>query len=535
MKTVPILRSTTALAGLAVIAGASLAGQERAGPVTLLTRPERTQFRETSSYQDVVAYVEHLARVSPVIHLSTFGYTMEGRPLPLVVVTAGDPAAAAVIASGKVRVFVQANIHAGEVCGKEAVQILLREIANGDHRAWLDSLVLLIAPTYNADGNERVRLTNRPRQHGPVGGMGQRTNAQGLDLNRDHMKLESPEARSLVGLMRRYDPHVLMDLHTTNGTRHAYHLTYAPPLHPDTDGAIVAMLRGAWLPDVTATIEAEHGWHYYYYGNLPWSSATGERGWYTYDHRPRYNTNYVGLRNRIGILSEAYAYASFEDRVRASLWFVEESVEWAYRHASEVRALVEAADRRSVVGQLLSLRADARRSDDSVTILMGEVVEERNPYSGAVMLRRTDTVRPERMPEFGTFRATETLAAPAAYVVPAELEVVRRKLDEHGIRWHRLERAERRRVERFVIDSTRTAQREFQGHRERQLFGRYETVEVTVPVDAVVVPVDQPLGRLAFHLLEPRSDDGLANWNLLDAALEGATLYPILRLPAGGP
>ena len=111
-------------------------------------------------------------------------------------------------ASGKLRIYLQGNIHAGEVCGKEALLMLLREIANGEHDAWFDEVVLLIVPIYNADGNERVALGNRPGQNGPYGGMGQRPNAQGLDLNRDHMKLDSPEARSLLSMMRAYDPHV---------------------------------------------------------------------------------------------------------------------------------------------------------------------------------------------------------------------------------------------------------------------------------------------------------------------------------------
>ena len=109
----------------------------------------------------------------------------------------------------------------------------------GKHDDWLKTMVLLVAPIYNADGNERFSLTSRGRQHGPIGGQGQRPNAQGLDLNRDHMKLDSPEARAFVKLMNDYDPHVSMDLHTTNGTRHAYYLTYSPPLNPATDPTII--------------------------------------------------------------------------------------------------------------------------------------------------------------------------------------------------------------------------------------------------------------------------------------------------------
>jgi hypothetical protein len=136
--------------------------------------------------------------------------------------------------------------------------------------------------------------------------MGQRANAQGLDLNRDNDKLETPEARSMVATWNRYDPHIVMDLHTTNGTRHAYYATYAPPLHPNTDPGVIELTRGELLPEVTRSLKAKYDWDYYYYGNLPWRGMDVERGWYTFGHHPRYLTNYVGMRNRIGILSEAY-------------------------------------------------------------------------------------------------------------------------------------------------------------------------------------------------------------------------------------
>lgn len=176
-------RTIAILVGVVLLGAVGAPAQDLA---SLATRPERTGYGETSRYDEVVAFMEAVAKASDRVHLTTFGYTFEGRPLPLAVVgDVADASPEAVLASGKTRVYVQANIHAGEVEGKEAMLMMLRALARGEHRAWLDSLVLLIAPIYNADGNERVALTNLPRQHGPVGGMGQRPNAQDYDLNRD--------------------------------------------------------------------------------------------------------------------------------------------------------------------------------------------------------------------------------------------------------------------------------------------------------------------------------------------------------------
>jgi hypothetical protein len=525
MKLVKLTAAALLLAAVLGTAGAPAAAQL----ADLRTAPERTAFRETTRYADVMAWVARVAAASPVIQVDTFGYTLEGRALPLVVV--GRVAAAtpdAVRASGRTVVYLQGNIHAGEVEGKESLLMLLREIAEGRHQQLLDSLVLLVAPIYNADGNERVRLTNRPAQHGPVGGMGQRPNAQEFDLNRDHMKLGSPEARSLVQMLTRYDPHLGVDLHTTNGTRHAYYLTYSPPLHPNTPAPITALLRQDWLPSLTRTLREKYDWDYYYYGNV--QGQGDARGWYTFDHRPRFNNNYIGLRNRFAILSEAYSYATFEDRITATARFVEEILAYAHANASRIRNAVAEAEREPLVGTRLAVRAAFERSAEPVEILMGDVVEERNPYSGATMLRRLPVRRPERMYEYGTFAAAETEVVPAAYILLETTPALLANLDAHGVRRVPLGAARELAAETFRVDSTSVAAREFQGHRERTVHGAWQPATVAAPASAVVIHMDQPLARLVFTLLEPRSDDGLVNWNFFDRWLDAGRGVPVARL-----
>jgi len=440
-----------------------------------------------------------------------------------------DGSAASVRSSSATRVLVFANIHAGEVAGKEAAQVLARELAQGLRDRWADSLVILVVPVYNADGNERIGLRNRPRQNGPLAGMGVRPNARDLDLNRDNAKLESAEARALSRLVQEYDPHVALDLHTTNGTFHGYHLTYSPPLHPSTDAGITDLLRDEWLPAVTESIRDRYGWEMFYYGNVPGTfGMRGERGWYTFDHRPRFTTNYLGLRNRFGILSEAYSYATFEDRILAHGRLVEAVIEFAFANATRVREVVEAADQEPAPGMEVALRAEPARGD-TIDVLLGAVDEERNPYSGALIYRRRDDQTVERMPDYGTFRATEVTAAPAAYLVPAQLTAVIERLEAHGVRTARLEADADIVASAFHVDSTRASERQYQGHFLRELWGEWREERQLFATGTVVVPVRQPLGRLVVVLLEPRSDDGFLTWNLLDEAMEEGGIYPITR------
>jgi hypothetical protein len=492
------------------------------------TRAERTDYLETSRYDDVISFLNAVAKTSPLIHLTTFGYTFEGRPLPLAIVgRIPDATAQAIRASGKLRVYIQANIHAGEVEGKEAAQILLREIASGKHAQWLDSMVLLIAPIYNADGNERVSLTNRGPQNGPVGGMGIRANAQGFNINRDNMKLDTPEARSMVKLLNDYDPHVMIDLHTTDGSRHAYHLTWEIPNNPAIDADITRLARDEWMTAVTDAIKRKDGWALHSYGDV--SGTAPDRVWTTVEDLPRYTHNYWGLRNRFGILSETYSYLTFQERIATVSRFLEEVLNFSRANALRIRRVTEDADTRPLVGRRLSLRSRVKRADAKTEILMGDTVEEVNPFSGRMMLRRLDVRTPEQMWLEDTFESTESERVPSAYYIPAALKTAIERLRAHGIRVEMLNEPATGTLEEFRIDTTQSSAQAFEGHQERTVTGNYEPIERTMPAGSYRVSMKQPLARLAFYLIEPRSSDGLLTWNVLDDVLKDSKTYPITR------
>ena len=347
-----------------------------------------------------------------------------------------------------------------------------------------------------------------------------------------------------------YDPQVGFDLHTSDGSAHGYLLTYSPGLNPDTSAAIMKIMTDEWFPFVTENMKAKHGWDSFYYGNAaspgggrgrgrgaPADPSTpppptppppaGPREWRTFEHVPRFHNSYVGLRNRFALLSEAYAYATFEDRIKATNYFMEEALNFAHQNAARLKKAVADADRERIVGVMEATSAKLKRGG-MVEILMGEVENETNPLNGAVMNRRKDVVKPEQMVDMLWFEPATTDTVPSAYYVPADAAKAIELLKAHGVQMTAVGQPVKG-VEQFTIEAN-TAGQTFEGHAMRKLEGKWQAApDVTVPKGAWQVSMTQPLARLAFYLLEPASDDGLVNWNFLDDQLKDAKVYPILR------
>ena len=554
------MRRVAAVLLIAAVMTLGADAQQKPSIAELKTTAEASGFKSTSSYEDVVKFMKAADEASPIIFYSSYGQTFEGRDMPLAVVGTGlkDASAAAVKASGKLRVHIQGNIHAGEVEGKESAQILLREFAMGEHKDWLQSMVFLITPIFNADGNEKMAVTNRGTQNGPINGMGTRPNAQGLNINRDFMKLDTPEGKAFVKLWNDYDPQVGFDLHTSDGSYHGYHLTYSPPLNPDTSPAIVKLMIDEWFPYVTKDMKAKHGWESFYYGNA--ATPGGGRGaagaggapgagrgrgervacqntpappegvtreWRTFEHGARFHNNYVGMRNRFALLSEAYAYATFEDRIKATNYFMEGALDFAHKNAARLKKVVADADKEKIVGTTLATTAKFKRGGN-VSILMGEVEAVKNPNNNADLCNRKDVVRAEQMVDMMWFEANATETVPAAYYIPLTATKAIEVLKAHGIQMKEMMLAGS--IDGFGITAN-TAGQNFEGHVMRRVEGTWSVKpDMLGNVKFWEVRMDQPLARLAFDLIEPTSDDGLVAWNFLEDELKNdAKLYPILR------
>ena len=508
----------------------------------LQTRAEASGFLETSRYEDVMRFIDTLRATSKDVHVLSMGKTSQGRDIPLVVLSRPLVRTPAEAKRRQVPiVYLQGNIHGGEVEGKEALLSLLRDLSRNRYLNVVDSIIIVAAPVYNADGNEAFgpQEQNRGEQNGPAT-VGQRANAQGLDLNRDYIKAEAPETRAALEFFNAWEPDVLVDLHTTDGSYHGYDLTYSPPLNPAArfSGPYV---RDTILPTVRALLRLSHRIETYPYGNFV-SQDSVERGWFTYDHRPRFGTNYFGLRGRVAVLSEAYSHDPFRKRIASTYAFVSTLLSFIARNREDVLEVGLEADRRTTAfastvnsSPFVAIRSRLTRRPIVDDVLVEETVrlpDSTRAEAGMPRgLQRTGRTRAVRMPVFDRFEPVIEQTIPYAWIIPSEqAQTLLEPLRRHGLFIEQLTEGATLGGERFVIDSVAASPRVFQNHREVRLSGRWmRTDSLAVPAGAYVVRGGQPRGILALYLLEPMSDDGLATWNFLDAWLPTGT-YPISRV-----
>ncbi|MGP1308683.1 MAG: M14 family metallopeptidase [Phycisphaerales bacterium] len=514
-------------------------------PAALQTVAERSGYTSTATYDQTIALCSELDRRSDLVSLSFMGETAEGRRIPLLIV--GDPphaSAANARRDGKLVVLLVANIHAGEVCGKEAFPMLVRDLilrpGAPENRAILRTMTLLVVPIYNADGNERFSPGNRPGQVGPVNGMGQRANAQGLDLNRDYIKARAPETRAMLDLLTRWNPDLIVDSHTTNGSYIRYALTYAAPQNPAGHFDPMLFVRDTMLPEVERRMKERTGYDTFFYGNLNRERTE----WETYDALPRFGGNYHGLRNRMSVLLEAYSYASYENRVLATLEFTREVLGFAAERAEDIRILNDRAERETVEkgrafdeNDRVPIRSRIAAFPRPVTILAYEEPEDRRAMWESVVASAMRNEVPDlgapidlEVAHLGKYEPTLSVVRPLEYAIPPGHDAVIDTLRAHGLVVEPVTVPRVITAEVYAIDEVTRAEREFQGVRGALVEATPRRIARTIGEGWIVVRLSQPLGTLAVYLLEPGSDDGLAHWGFFDDGLAPGSDFPILRV-----
>ncbi len=512
------------------------------GQTTLLTTAEKSDYKSTSDYKDVTGFIDKLKQTSSYIRVETIGRSAGGMDIPLMIIGKPLPSSPSDLKNdGRVVIYIQANIHGGEVEGKEASLMFARDILKDKDPHLLDNVVLLICPLINPDGNEKISTLNRPHQNGPVNGVGVRYNDQFLDLNRDAMKAESPEVRGVLeNVFNRWDPSVFMDCHTTNGSFHEEPVTFTWMVNPDGDNSLIAYMRDRMMPEISGTLSGSYKVANCFYGEFI-DMMDLNKGWVMDASEPRYMVNYFGIRNRLGILNENYVYADFKTRVLGCYYLIHSLFDYAGNHSTEIRNLISSADRKTVNRGLTPSQADSfairyvvKPAAKMITIKAFEADMVTGP-SGRMEYKKSDRQKTVTVPYFIDYSPVKSVKFPFAYLLTVNDPVVTRLLTIHGIRMERLAENSRIEIERFEISGLHGAPRLNQGHYTDTVEGNFINDTIDFPSGTIVIRTAQPLADVAAYLLEPETDDGLLTWNFLDRYLvpqwgRGFNPYPVYKI-----
>lgn len=540
-----LLRQIALINILLLTSVSSFLAQEIKLPSELFSRAEKSVYTETTLSSEVVQFCQTIGKMSSFAYAESFGKTNEGKDLMMVILAnprVTSPSEAK--ASGKPVIYIQGNIHAGEIEGKEASIQLIREICFGPKTALLDNQILIFCPNYNPDGNDKLSATSRPSQDGSPKMTGVRASGEGYDLNREGIKAEALESKALLkNIITKWDPLLFIDLHTDNGSWHGYALNYAPAFLTAAMPSTTAFVTDSILSSVCRYVMNRSGIPVFFHGYM--NMKQGEQTTYsTYSHLPRYLVNYAGLRNRMAILSETFAHDSFEKRVLSNYLFLVSVLEYTSSHSGQIIKVAMDADAETIkivgeqAGKLKKgVVYDIAAAERPIELLIRETTEYKDENGRTRRKPTGKLLWIQNVKHFNHFEPKVTATVPFGYVFPAELKNVADKLSEHGIKISTLQKKSRIESEQFVITKYTRAQRPSYGnHNTITVEGNFAVKSAVADAGSYYVDMRQPLAWLIFYMLEPQSDDGLLFWNYFDEYLlpkgveKGNIPYPVMKL-----
>jgi len=477
----------------------------------LATPVERSGFRDTPSYDVTVQWLRQLDVARPEIEMRSLGKSGEGRDLWMVVASRErDKSPESLQRSGKPIVLVQAGIHAGEIDGKDAGLMMLRDMTvRGTAARLLEEVHLLLIPIFNVDGHERSSPWNRMNQRGPST-PGWRTTARNLNLNRDYAKADAPEMRHLLQAIERWRPDLYVDVHVTDGADYRYDVTYGWNDREAWSPAIAGWLDAVLRPAVDGALER--------LGHAPGplvltvDPQDPSRGMYGWTAGPRYSNGYGDARHLPTVLVENHSLKPFRQRVLGTRVLLEAVLGVVAREHGSLRAAIS-QDRARREPEIVTAWNDQPAANPTTIPFDGIAWRhEDSPVSGGKRLVYTGEPASLDMPILEPSGPAASVRRPPAYWIPGQWDEIIDRLALHGIRMDRLTGPRAVQMDMYRIDNPDLSDNAYEGRVTVQGAPRVERRTEILPAGSARVPTDQPLGTLAMLLLEPSSPDSFFRW-----------------------
>ncbi|MEO7306612.1 MAG: M14 family metallopeptidase [Ferruginibacter sp.] len=507
-----------------------------------ITDSEKSGFVTTPGYNETRNWFKKLADASPLLTMISIGKSVEGRDIFMIIASSEkNITAAALKKSSKPLLLVQAGIHSGEIDGKDAGMMLLRDIAFGNKSSLLDNVNFLFIPILSVDAHERSSAYNRPNQRGPQN-MGWRTNAQNLNLNRDYAKLDTKEIRSVIKVINEYDPVLYMDIHVTDGADYQYDITYGGIGKQGYSNGI-----RNWLENTHKTFTGKALTDN---GHIPGpllnalNNSDFSTGNIVTTGGPRFSDSYGDLRHLAAILVENHSLKPYKQRVLGTYVLLESTLKLLATEGQSLKEITKADKAVRVVKFPMAWKVPQIKNTVSFDTRSNPTATETNVIAPdslrllgiASAIRRSSVTNADyvewlgkamttTVPDYKSTEAFEFIMRPKGYWVPASCDEVIERLKLHGIKMDITSQPREITVEMYRItghvfeDDNHTLQ-PFEGHMQVTGTTKSEIRKQLFPPGSVYISTDQPLGDLAMMLLEPSSKDSYFSWGFFHSIFQ---------------
>ncbi|WP_076413967.1 M14 family metallopeptidase [Shewanella sp. UCD-KL12] len=474
---------------------------------------EQNGLKTSPSYDDTFIWLDKLIAQTDKLKKISIGKSPQGRDIWMIVASnEGAETSKALAENNKPSILVQAGIHSGEIDGKDAGMMLLRDIVLGDKGSLLDNANLLFVPIFSVDGHERVSKYNRVNQRGPVN-MGWRTTAKNLNLNRDYAKADALEMQHMLRAINEWQPSLYIDVHVTDGIDYQYDVTFGYNLPQGLSPSSYAWLENSYRPAIESALSSQ--------GHIPGplvfaiDNTDLSKGMSLWNASPRYSNGYGDARHLPTILIENHSLKPYKQRVLGTYVMLEATLKTVGKQATKLKSAIK-QDKYNYAPRITLTWKEVQQQQgwDFKGI---EYQMETSPISGNEVVRWTGVPKlyPD-LPVIGNTVPDISITRPSAYYIPPQWQEVIERLEIHGIRMTRLEKPTKIKLDQYALSAPKFKQADYEGRQRVIADASLKSVVANLPTGTVKIVTQQPLGDLAILLLEPQSPDSLLQWGLFN-------------------
>lgn len=492
------------------------------------TQFEKSDYLSTSNYDETIKYFQKIADNSEFAELKTIGISPQYREVKCLIVSKDKIFEAATAReSDQAIILINNGIHSGEIEGKDACMLMLRDmLIVGDGKNLPDNVILLVIPIINVDGHERSSKYNRINQNGPSE-MGWRTTAQNINLNRDFTKADAPEMRAFLKLFSCWLPDIFIDTHTTDGADYQYTINYGITKHQEVPPATRDFVNKELVPYYTKIVESKGFLISPYTGYIKGDYQNGIRDWVS---GPRFSHGYAAAQNKIGLLIETHMLKPYKDRVFSTKILLESVIKFSSQNHSRLREISKQADLFVIENYVKDKRAypiSFNITKDSIDFNFKGFKREKvySNITGKEIIQYTDSKINLDIPYFNKAQVIDSVYLPRAYIIPQEWSSLVDILKLHGIKVNKITETKKAAVEKYKFKNVKFAQWSYEGRFSPSF--EYDTIQDTMLTnvgDYIIYTNQRSIGMIV-HLLEPKSRDSFVKWGFMNIIFERKEYY----------